>query len=159
VTVSRRFVAKLEMARDALSHSHPGATTEVLLEVGLDLVLARHREHRGVGSTPRPGARKSGPGRISADVKREAWARAGGRCQWPVEGGGVCGSTLRLEFDHVVPRGRGGSSEAANLRLLCRFHNQFTARQVYGDDLIGRFAARAPRASEPVAAWGCGAAA
>ena len=80
------------------------------------------------GRSPRRKGRSAAPGRIRAEVKREVWARDGGRCQWPLEGGGICGSTLRLEFDHVVPRGRGGSSEAANLRLLCRFHNQLTAR-------------------------------
>ena len=31
-TVSRRFLAKLAAARDALSHSHPGADTEAVLE-------------------------------------------------------------------------------------------------------------------------------
>ena len=41
VTVSRRFLAKLDAARDALSHSHPGATNEEILEAGLDL-LERH---------------------------------------------------------------------------------------------------------------------
>jgi len=90
---------------------------------------------------------------ISAEAKREVWARDEGRCRWPLEGGGICGSRLRIEYDHILPRGRGGSSEAANLRLLCRFHNQFTARQAYGDDLMDRFAARVPRASEPVADW------
>jgi 5-methylcytosine-specific restriction endonuclease McrA len=64
----------------------------------------------------------------------------------------VCGSTLRLEFDHVVPRGRGGSSEAANVRLLCRFHDQSTVRATYGDDLMDRFAREVPGTSEPVAA-------
>jgi hypothetical protein len=34
VTVSRRLLAKLDAARDALSHSHPGATTESILEAG-----------------------------------------------------------------------------------------------------------------------------
>lgn len=159
VTVSKRFLAKLDAARDAISHSHPCAKTETVLEAGLDLLLARYRERRGIGAKPAANERRAAPGRIRAEVKREVWERDGGRCQWPLEGGGICGSTLRLEYDHVVPRGKGGSSEAANLRLLCRFHNQFTARQVYGDDLMDRFAAGAPRASEPVASWGCGSAA
>lgn len=152
VTVSRHFIAKLDAARDALSHSHPGANNEVILEAGLDLLLARHRERRGIGAKPARNGRSAAPGRITAEVKREVWKRDGGCCRWPIEGGGLCGSTLRLEFDHVVPRGRGGSSEAENLRLLCRFHNQLTARRIYGDDLIDRFAREVPRASEPVAA-------
>ena len=156
VTVSKRFLAKLDAARDALSHSHPGATTEALLEVGLDLVLARHRERRGIGAAAGAKGRPAAPGRIRATVKREVWSRDAGRCQWPLDGGGICGSTTRLEYDHVVPRGLGGSSDAPNVRLLCRFHNQCAARQVYGDDLMARFAGNVPRASEPVAPWGRG---
>ena len=153
VTVSRRFLAKLDAARDALSHSHPGATNESILEAGLDLLLTRHRERRGIGAKPTRNGRSAAPGRVRAEVKRAVWARDGGCCQWPIEGGEICGSTLRLEFDHVVPRGRGGTSEAANIRLLCRFHNQFTARATYGDDLMDRFAREVPRVSEPVAPW------
>jgi len=41
VTVSKRFLKKLEAARDALSHSHPGADAEAILEAGLDLLLER----------------------------------------------------------------------------------------------------------------------
>jgi hypothetical protein len=152
VTVSRRFLAKLDAARDALSHSHPCAKNETTLEAGLDLLLAAHRERRGIGAKPARTGRSAAPGRIRAEVKREVWARDGGCCQWPIEGGGICGSTLRLEFDHVVARGRGGSSEVENLRLLCRFHNQLTARATYGDDLMDRFARHASRVSEPVAA-------
>ena len=105
VTVSRRFLAKLDAARDALSHSHPGAKNEVILEAGLDLLLARHRERRGIGASRRRTAGRAAPGRIRAAVKREVWERDGGCCRWPLDGGGICGSTLRLEFDHVVPQG------------------------------------------------------
>jgi hypothetical protein len=154
ITVSRRFLAKLDAGRDALSHSHPFATNEVILEAGLDLLLARHRERRGIGARPARNGRSAAPGRIRAEVKREVWARDGGCCQWPLEGGGICESTLRLEFDHVVARGRGGSSDAANIRLLCRFHNQLTARATYGGDLMDRFAREVPRVSEPAADWG-----
>jgi hypothetical protein len=149
----QRFPAKLDAARDALSHSHPGAQSEDLLEAGLDLLLARHRERRGIGAKPARHGRSAAPGRIRVAVRREVWERDGGRCRWPLDGGGICGSTLRIEFDHVVPRGRGGSSEAANIRLLCRFHNQFTARATYGDDLMDRFAREVPGVSEPAAGW------
>jgi hypothetical protein len=159
ITVSRRFLAKVDAARGALSHSNPRATVESILEAGLDLLVARHRKRRGIGVAPSAGGRKAATGRISADTKREVWARDDGKCQWALDGGGLCGSTVRLEFDHVIPRGRGGTSEPSNLRLLCRFHNQYVARQVYGDDLMDRFAARVPRASEPVAGWRCRAAA
>jgi hypothetical protein len=44
VTVSRRFLEKLEAARDALAHACPGGSAAEILERGLDLVLAQHAE-------------------------------------------------------------------------------------------------------------------
>jgi len=52
-------------------------------------------------------------GRISAATRRLVWRRDGGKCR-------RCGSTNELQFDHIVPRSRGGSGEAANVELLCR---------------------------------------
>src|SRR5512140_3451626 len=59
VTVSRRLLDKLAAARDALSHSHPGASEETILEVGLDLILERYRKRRGIGAKPRAKAAKT----------------------------------------------------------------------------------------------------
>jgi hypothetical protein len=47
VTVSKRFMEKLDAARDALSHSHPGADAEAILEAGLDLLIERAAKRRG----------------------------------------------------------------------------------------------------------------
>jgi 5-methylcytosine-specific restriction endonuclease McrA len=33
--------------------------------------------------------------------------------------GGLCGSTRRLQLDHITPRARGGPSTIENLRVLC----------------------------------------
>jgi len=46
---------------------------------------------------------------------------------------------LRLEIDHIVPRGRGGPSSIDNCGLACKFHNQLAARQVYGDKHMDLF--------------------
>lgn len=51
-------------------------------------------------------------GAIRSDVKQLVWARDGGRC-------GTCGSTSELQFDHIIPVSRGGSSHAENLQVLC----------------------------------------
>jgi hypothetical protein len=67
------------------------------------------------------------------------WSRDERQCTWPLDSGGICGSTLRLEIDHIVPRGRGGPSTVDNSRLTCKFHNMLAARQVYGDDWMDRF--------------------
>jgi len=157
VTVSTRFLEKLDAARDALSHSHPGADAEAILEAGLDLVIERTAKRKGLVAKPRtpppqPGSafrrgplpqRLGGEGKnpsvIPAAVKREVWIRDGGRCQRPLEGGGICGSTHRLQFDHVVPRARGGKANVANLRLLCQPCNLLAARQLFGDAWMDRF--------------------
>jgi hypothetical protein len=167
VTVSRRFLEKLEVARDALSHSHPGADAEAILEAGLDLLIERHAKRKGIVAKPRkasaPLARIAGRGEggcepvtppstegsrhIPAHVQREVWIRDGGRCQWPIDGGGICGSTHRIQFDHIVPRARGGVSTVVNLRLACQVHNLLAARQMFGETFIGRFiGARPPEA-------------
>ncbi len=143
VTVSRRFLEKLEAARAALSHSHPGANAEEILEAGLDLVIERHAKRRGLVAKPRKVRNDEPPAKsdhVPAHVKRAVWIRDGGRCQWPVEGGGICGSTLRVELDHVVPRARGGPSTVDNGRLLCAVHNQYVARSAFGDEWMDRFA-------------------
>jgi hypothetical protein len=151
VTVSRRFLAKLDAARSALSHSVPGATAEQILEAGLDLVLAAHARRKGLVASPRvppppspPAPPKSTSDRFPAHVRRAVWTRDGGRCQWPVSGGGTCGSTSRVELDHVIPRARGGPPTVANCRLLCRAHNQLSARLAFGDDWMDRFTREPP---------------
>jgi hypothetical protein len=197
VTVSRRFLEKLEAARDALSHALPGANAEEVLEAGLDLLLERHAKRRGLVARPRAGptagrrtaggaagspssgappkafatrgsprakgssgggsaavgspargspsagapVREAGarPAAVPAAVKRAVWMRDAGKCQWPLSSGGICGSTLRVELDHVVPRARGGPSTVENCRLLCRFHNGVAARNALGDAWMDRF--------------------
>jgi len=142
VTVSRRLMEKLAAARAALSHSHPGASEGEILEAGLDLLLERHAKRKGLVEKPRREPPPAKPDHVSAQVKRAVWQRDGGRCQSPIEGGGVCGSTHQVELDHVVPRGRGGPATIENTRCLCRFHNQLAARRVYGDEWMDRFTVR-----------------
>jgi hypothetical protein len=152
VTVSRRLLEKLDAARAALSHAKPGATAGEILEAGLDLLLAQDAKRKALVAKPRKIAEpatpsegsstnNSGPSRnVPAAVKRAVWRRAGECCEWPLEGGGVCASTLRLELDHIVPVALGGGSTIDNLRVLCRVHNQFAARGVFGDEWMDRYA-------------------
>ncbi len=152
VTVSRRFMEKLAAARAALSHSHPGASEDEILEAGLDLLLERHAKRKGLVEKPRREPPPAKPDHVPAHVKRAVWLRDGGRCQWALDGGGICGSTHQVELDHVMPRGRGGPPTVENTRCLCKFHNQLAARQVYGDAWMDRFS-RGGTTGEPVAVW------
>jgi hypothetical protein len=166
ITVTRAFLKKLEQARAALSHSHPGAGQDEILEVGLDLIIERHAKRRGLVKDPRKTptdaslsavaptspsnsipaqtstSTRSPQGRdryIPADVRRAVWKRDGSRCQFPLASGGVCGSTHQLEIDHIIPVALGGKSTIKNCRVACRFHNDVEARRVFGDAWMNRF--------------------
>jgi hypothetical protein len=160
MTVSARFLRKLDAARDGLSHAIPGATAEQVLEAALDRLLEHQARRRGqmkrqrrsgprvppplpppppaqapaaetpVRATP---ASAPDPRYIPAEVRREVWARDEGRCQHPLDVGGICGSTVRVEIDHLRPVVFGGRTPvAAELRLACRIHNLEAAREVLG---------------------------
>jgi hypothetical protein len=126
VTVGREFLTLLKMARAGESHSNPGATDEQILKLGLEALIEKQARRRAC---------------VPAKVKREVLRRDQGRCQWELPGGGVCGATVRLEIDHVVPRGRGGAHTVDNCRVLCKAHNLEAARRTYGDDVVDRYAA------------------
>jgi hypothetical protein len=151
VTVSRRFLEKLAAARDALSHSHPGAGTEEILEAGLDLLLERRAKRNGIVAMLRKTPPPAKTDLVPAHVKRAVWKRADGRCELRLHSGERCGSTTRLEYDHVVPRAHGGPSTIDNVRLACREHNLLAARRVFGDAWMDRFQRRAatPSAGGP----------
>jgi hypothetical protein len=76
---------------------------------------------------------------IPAAVRRAVWERDGGRCTWPLDSGGVCGSTHRLELDHIDPWARWGEPTEANLRVVCNAHNALAARPVFGARLMERY--------------------
>jgi 5-methylcytosine-specific restriction endonuclease McrA len=49
-------------------------------------------------------------------VKLSVWQRDGGKCV-------VCGALEPLQFDHILPYSKGGTSSAENIQLLCARHN------------------------------------
>ncbi len=148
ITVRRGLLEKIAAARDALSHAMPGASDDEVIEAGLDLILAQQAKRNGLVARPRKESRPSRGDGVPAAVKRAVWVRDGGRCQWSTADGGICGSTLRVQFAHRTPRARGGPPTVENVRLLCAVHNQYEARLDFGDELVNRYttAARAPPA-------------
>jgi hypothetical protein len=150
VTVSKQFLEKLEVAKDALSHSQPGADVEAILEAGLDALLERAAKRKGIvkrprkGAPPRPAEAKGRTSRyVPAAVRREVWLRDEGKCQWKLAGGGICGSTHQCELDHILPYAMGGQATVDGLRVLCRVHNDVAARQAYGDEWMNAFTSAA----------------
>ncbi len=54
---------------------------------------------------------------IPDDVKEAVWQRDQGKCV-------QCSSNENLEFDHIIPFSKGGSSTARNIQLLCERCNR-----------------------------------
>jgi hypothetical protein len=61
--------------------------------------------------------------RLTNATMSEVWTRDGGKC---VE----CGSQEDLEFDHIIPLSKGGSSTVENLRILCRSCNRVRRNRI-----------------------------
>jgi hypothetical protein len=162
LTVSKGFLEKVAAARIGLSHAQPGATTEAVLEAALDLLLERQAQRKALGrravraakeTRPQPGLPATGestavgdsvvppwpPRRphVPAAIEREVRLRDGDRCQFPLDAGGVCGSTWQVQLDHLVPRALGGPTTAANLRCACSFHNRYAAELELGATAAG----------------------
>ena len=151
-TVSKRFLEKLDRARDALSHSDPGASVEEILEKGLELILDRSAKRKGLVARPRKAKESLPPVRrsryVSAEVRRAVWKRDGGKCQFRLASGEICGSTYQVEIDHwKTPFARGGRATVEELRCACKPHNDEAARQVFGDAWMDKFTRRKRRRS------------
>jgi hypothetical protein len=165
LTVTREFLRKLDAARDALSHSRPGASEQEILEAGLDLVLERSAKRKGLVKKPRAADLRENEGGedqqrsryIPAAIRRAVWERDGGRCQVPLEGRGVCGSTFQVELDHIIPWAKGGKSTVTNLRCACRAHNGLAAREAYGNEVMDRYTGGPLRVKEATVPYGAGA--
>ncbi len=54
---------------------------------------------------------------IPQKVKDSVWRRDGGKCV-------KCGTTVNLEFDHIIPVSLGGSNTYRNIQLLCQTCNR-----------------------------------
>ncbi|WP_071289061.1 HNH endonuclease [Mycolicibacterium llatzerense] len=83
--------------------------------IGTTLQIDRRKLIPGAGR----GARKP----IPQHVKSEVWQRDHGAC---VE----CGAREYLEFDHVIPRSKGGADTVGNLQLLCRRCNALKSDRI-----------------------------
>ena len=132
-TVSRETYDKLRRAQDLLRHSIPNGDAAAIFDRALTLLLHELARTK-LASTARPRTARStsaGSRHICPAVKREVWARDGGRCAF-VGVHGRCTETGFLEFHHVQPYAAGGVGTAENVALRCRAHNAHEAEQYFG---------------------------
>lgn len=64
--------------------------------------------------------------RISEKVRNEVWRRDEGKCV-------SCASREKLEFDHIIPISKGGSSTVRNIELLCEACNRKKSSRIGWD--------------------------
>lgn len=152
-TISCDFHEKIQKLRELFSHVVPNGDAFALLERCADEVLAR-AERRGTTRASRVEADGT-PLAIDPEhrqapeaLRRFIWHRDGGQCTFVSESGRRCESRERVELDHVVPVAKGGRTEAGNLRLLCRTHNQFEAERQLGPEFIRQRRAHAAQQRE-----------
>jgi hypothetical protein len=141
-TVDAAFRDQLERVQDLLRHQNPRGDLAWIFEHALDLLQADVEKKR-LGKPERPRRVKPAKhGAISRAARREVFQRDGERCTYVSPSGRRCTSRAFIELDHRVARAQGGSGKARNLRVRCRAHNLFEAKQVFGeahvDDMIRR---------------------
>lgn len=133
LSVSREAWDQLCQVQDLLQHSIHDGDPSRIFERAIAVLLAEV-EKKKIGKTTRPGVvRPTAPTsrHVPAHVRREVSERDGGQCAF-VGPHGRCGETRGLEFHHVRPHAAGGTSEASNIQLRCRAHNQHESELFFG---------------------------
>ncbi len=128
-TFKLRYFPSDNCAIDELAGELVGSGMVVLYGDGLAYIpgftIHQHVNPRESSSNlPAPdGVSASGPRKVGKSVRALVIERDGGACV-------RCGSTDRIEMDHILPQSGGGPHIAENLRVLCKSCN--AARPVAG---------------------------
>ena len=141
-TASAQLYAKIERARELLSHALPDGELASLFERALDLLIERETKRKQGAAKPAKAAGKdpqkrrplkSGSRHVPRLVARVVWQRDGGQCTFVDSEGRRCSSRHFLTLEHRQPYALGGPPTPENICLLCRAHNLHRARQVFGE--------------------------
>ena len=156
LTMTREGYETYQRAKQLMSHRIPDGDTVKIFETALTVLVDKlEKERLGKTTRPQKKRRPSKPGHIAAETRREVFERDGFQCTYVDAHGRRCQCKKRLELDHIVPRARGGSDEASNLRVRCRPHNKLWAEEVFGKEHVARAIenrraeSKAPKDAEP----------
>ena len=136
-TADRELHDALREAQALLRHQIPEGDLAEIFHRGLKLLVAdvkRKRFASGAGRVRKQvEAAADRPSRhLPAAIRREVYARDGGRCTFVSEDGRRCSSREFLEFHHLDPWARFQQHRADRVVLFCRAHNQHAAARDYG---------------------------
>jgi hypothetical protein len=77
---------------------------------------------------------------IPTFVKRIVFDRDQGSCAYQNRlTGKRCGSTYRLQFDHILPFAKHGEHSTKNIRVLCQSHNLLHAVKAFGKEKMSYY--------------------
>lgn len=126
------LMSKIEKLKSLLSHQNVEGRYDRLFEKVIDMAL-EELEPRESKALPTSEVKSKGR-YIPKAIRREVWVKAEGKCQYQdKQTGRVCGSTHKLEIEHLKPYAWGGGHQPDNLQLLCRNHNQHKAKKIFGE--------------------------
>lgn len=137
--VDEEFMALVTRLREL--DGNPGLTLQAAFQLAMREYVKR-REAKPSKKTPgdmnlRTASRapevKSRSRYIPTAMRNRVRHRSGDQCEYRDPASKRrCESRSGLEFDHVLPFGKGGGNESENLRHACRSHNLFYAIRSYG---------------------------
>ena len=159
-TASAEFHRKLEQLRELLG-SRAGDLAAVI-EQAVTEKLERLQARRFARTrAPRKGPAKTdtqteasavpSSRHIPAAIRRAVRERDADRCRYVDEQGRRCPARARLQFHHRHPFGLGGQNSVANIRLMCRAHNNYLAECDYGREAMASHRRQRSRASSAAA--------
>lgn len=115
---------KVKRVKALYAHTHPNMSMDELLDMLCDVAIEQKF------ATSRKSSRQDPDSK--AGVLRAVAERDMHKCV-------NCGSEFAPEFDHIIPKGKGGEDTFENLRLLCRNCNQRAAIVAYGLEKMEKF--------------------
>ncbi|MFZ5894486.1 MAG: HNH endonuclease [Myxococcota bacterium] len=136
-TASSELYAKIERARELLSHAIPGGELAAVLERAVEQLIRCEEKRRlgaGVPRSRRP--LKEGSRHVPVEVARAVWQRDGAQCTFIDAEGRRCSERRFMTIEHKVPFARGGAPTVENLCLLCAPHNAYMAEFAFGAEHV-----------------------
>lgn len=158
IIVDEETLKKVEKLRDLLAHQNPtgsyGKLLDLITEIALDKIDPQRIEERSqkrkakkTQVTTPPAEEKTTHSQdpvdapaSAASLKRQSYLRDEGRCTYedPVTGQ-VCGTTYKIQQDHIVPLALGGASTLENYQNRCSSHNLWEAVVKLGKETMAPF--------------------
>jgi len=129
-------IESLEECAEMMAHQYPEQALGVVIERGANLLKAQLKAARGLSPHAQKRPRAASKNHVTRANRGDAFEAAGNRCTYESAAGVRCDERALLQVDHIEPRAMGGSSDSSNLRVLCQAHNQWQAKQVFGEETV-----------------------